>query len=257
MVGAGAAAAYSAGMTTEPPSAPARSAPGIPWARLAAVGAALSAAGSVALHAVGSIQHGTFIAAWGLDPELFPRSTQAALLSGYYALFDRVVAGIASIKAHPLTLLSAAVILAAYIAAVVSPWETRLQPIARRLNVLPPHWRRPLGHFGIGLLLLVVAPLFSLIAAAMFLAVPGLLGEGAGHAKVQRLRADFALGCQASKLRCVQIAREGVDVARGYVIDVSDEDMALFDVDLHATRLLPRKGLTWQVLEADKPVAGR
>lgn len=219
---------------------------------MAAVGAAFSAAGSVALHAVGAIQHGSFIAAWGLDPELFPRSTQATLLAGYYALFDRIVAGLAALESHPLFLLGVAAAVAAYLALVMWPWEARLLPIVQRLNVLPPRWRRPLGNVGLGLVLAVVAPLVSLLAAAIFLAVPGLVGEGAGRAKAHRLQADFALGCQASKLKCIGITRDGVDVARGYVIDVSDEEMALFDVERRAVRLLPRKGLSWQVLDAER-----
>lgn len=236
--------------TTPSPSRPARQ---LSWTSLAAVGAACSAAGSVALHAVGSIQHGTFIAAWGLDPELFPRSTQAALLAGYYALFDRVVTGIGAVMNHPLWWIGAAVVLTAYVAAIMSPWEARLTARFRRIDVLPPGWRRPVGHFGLGVLLLLIAPLVSLFAAAVFLAVPGLLGEGAGHAHAQRLKADFALGCQASKVKCVRISRDSADVAQGYVIDVSAEDLAMFDVDMRAVRLLPRRGLSWQVLDSQKP----
>lgn len=245
-------AAYSPGMATDTASSPPRAGARISWTSLAAVGAAFSAAGSLALHAVGAIQHGSFIAAFGLDPALFPRSTQATVLAGYYALFDRTVAGLSAIQSHPLLLLGAAAAVAAYITLALMPVESKVQSFFQRLNLVPPRWRKPLGHFGLGLVLLVVAPLVSLFAAAIFLAVPGLVGEGAGHAKAQRLQADFALGCQASKQRCVRIARDGTDLARGYVIDVSDEDMALFDVERRAVRLLPRKGLSWEVLAADQ-----
>lgn len=243
---------YSPGMTTDTASSPPRAGARVSWTTLAAVGAAFSAAGSLALHAVGAIQHGSFIAAFGLDPALFPRSTQATVLAGYYALFDRTVAAIAAIESRPLPVLGASVAAAAYLALAMGPWGRKLQPWAQRLNVLPAHWRKPLGHFGLGLVLLVLAPLVSLFAAALFLAVPGLVGEGAGLARAQHLQADFALGCQASKQRCVLITRDGTDVARGYVIDVSDEDMALFDVERRAVRLLPRKGLSWEVPAADQ-----
>lgn len=226
--------------------------PRVSWTTLAAVGAAFSAAGSVALHAVGAIQHGSFIAAWGLDPELFPRSTQATLLAGYYALFDRIVASLAAMRSHPHLLLGTAAAGAAYITLALLPVESKVQTFLQRLRLVPPHWRKPLGHFGLGLVLLLVAPLVSLLAAALFLAVPGLVGEGAGQAKAQRLQSDFALGCQASKQRCVSLTREGAEVARGYVIDVSDEDMALYDVASRTVRLLPRKGLSWQVLDAER-----
>ena len=243
---------YSPGMTTDTASSPPRAGARVSWTTLAAVGAAFSAAGSLALHAVGAIQHGSFIAAFGLDPELFPRSTQATVLAGYYALFDRTVAGLSAIRAHPLMVLGTAAALAAYITLALLPVETKVQAFFRRLHMVPHHWRKPLGHFGLGLVLLVLAPLVSLFAAALFLAVPGLVGEGAGLARAQHLQADFALGCQASKQRCVTLTRDGTDVARGYVIDVSDEDMALFDVERRAVRLLPRKGLSWEVPAANQ-----
>ena len=142
--------------------------------------------------------------------------------------------------------------MAAYITLALLPVETKVHAFFQRLHMVPHHWRKPLGHFGLGLVLLVLAPLVSLFAAALFLAVPGLVGEGAGLARAQHLQADFALGCQASKQRCVLITRDGTDVARGYVIDVSDEDMALFDVERRAVRLLPRKGLSWEVSAADQ-----
>ena len=63
----------------------------IPWSGiLKATGAVGTAVGGYLVHLSGSISHRHYVYEWGLDPGLFPLSTEATFIEGFYALIDRL-----------------------------------------------------------------------------------------------------------------------------------------------------------------------
>jgi hypothetical protein len=63
----------------EPPSKPRLS-----WQTATAIATASIGVGAVLLHAIGSIRHNVFLAQFGVDADLFPKSADWLMLYGFY-----------------------------------------------------------------------------------------------------------------------------------------------------------------------------
>ncbi|WP_143696843.1 hypothetical protein [Variovorax sp. YR752] len=63
----------------------------IPWSGILKAAAAIgTAVGGYLVHLSGSISHRNYVYEWGLDSGLFPLSTEATFIEGFYALIDRL-----------------------------------------------------------------------------------------------------------------------------------------------------------------------
>ena len=202
----------------------------------------ITAVGAVALHIVGLTRHQVYLGFWGINANLFPKTTDWLLLHGYYGLFDRFIA----IFRASMEGIGWLFVMALLLGLIVS-----LVDLLNRLE-LPelPSWftRRAMWQQRLLVVLLLAVCIFgalpgTLLVFVSFSAVPAALGETAGRSAAEAELIDFKLGCAESKRHCVQLKRGAENIAKGYVLDDSQSHIAIFDVDLQRGRTLPREGL--------------
>ena len=73
--------------------------------------------------------------------------------------------------------------------------------------------------------------------------IPAVLGEQAGKASAEADAKEYAKGCEKSKPPCIELKRGGEHMGKGFVLDDSPNEIAIFDTDLKRGRTLPRDGL--------------
>lgn len=88
-------AAPAAAPAAEPPSKPLLS-----WQTATAIATASVGVGAVLLHAIGSIRHNVFLAQFGMDADLFPKSADWLMLYGFYGVLDRANWGVLFLKGY-------------------------------------------------------------------------------------------------------------------------------------------------------------
>ena len=199
---------------------------------------------------MGLTQHQVYLGFWGVNANLFPKTTDWLLLHGYYGLIDRFVAVFNALMGNIAWSIAAVVFLAfaVFLVDLVKRWE------------LPelPAWLVPRAKWQqrLSLLLLFAVCLFAalpgtLLVLTAFSAAPAALGETAGRSAAEAALIEYKKGCAESKHHCVQLRKNGADVAKGFVLDDSQAHIAIFDADIQRSRTLPREGL--EVISLKEP----
>ena len=237
-------AAPAAAPAAEPPSKPLLS-----WQTATAIATASVGVGAVLLHAIGSIRHNVFLAQFGMDADLFPKSTDWLMLYGFYGVFNRANWGVTFLKEHWYWLPVVWVALGLYLFLLKTPiGEGEPGPITLWLRSKGAWVKRLI----LSLLMSSVAVSISVVAllvvwlATIFI---GVVGETAGLATAEMAKEDYAQGCEKSKSKCVDLRKGDQTVARCYVLDSSVSHIAIFDPEKRAARSLTRDGteLTWTI----------
>ena len=217
----------------------------IPWSGiLKATGAVGTAVGGYLVHLSGSISHRHYVYEWGLDPGLFPLSTEATFIEGFYALIDRL----AKIQT---TIWSGSTFFGISIVLLPTVLLFARQRIDRKLSTLsvpkPPVWAFKwqgdlLQSFMISaiVVLSLQLPITFLI---LLMAGPAALAESAGQDAAIRELAKFQKGCDADvQARCMELRKGNDVVAKGFLLTSSPTHIAIYDVQMRAGRALERSG---------------
>ena len=237
-------AAPAAAPAAEPPSKPLLS-----WQTATAIATASVGVGAVLLHAIGSIRHNVFLAQFGMDADLFPKSTDWLMLYGFYGVFNRASWGVTFLKEHWYWLPVVWVALGLYLFLLKTPiGEGEPGPITLWLRSKGAWVKRLI----LSLLMSSVAVSISVVVllvvwlATIFI---GVVGETAGLATAEMAKEDYAKGCEKSKSKCVVLRKGDQTVASGYMLDSSVSHIAIFDPKEREARSLTREGteLIWKI----------
>lgn len=209
-------------------------------ARLAALGAILASVGGIVLHVSGSAAQRSYLRAFNIDPDAFPRAADWVLLNGYFTIVDlgsTIVGG---------TLTWVGFVVLATLSGLVGiyRWKPKgrvpPQSVVRLTTVLPGWLKQALLNVSIAYLLLAV--LFFIVAVAVLAAiVPWATGDTYGEDAARADIARFKKGCGVTQ--CSEIWRDSQKVAQGWVIATAPEHVAFYDAKRSAVRLVERKGL--------------
>lgn len=93
------------------------------------------------------------------------------------------------------------------------------------------------------------------VGITFILALPVVIGVSDGRTRSDEATAEFAANCtRIAGKAFVSLIKNGVEVARGYVIDSSHSFIALYDVNRSGPRVLPREGIeVSRVLASSRP----
>lgn len=209
----------------------------------------------LSLHFLGHVAHETYLLAWGIDPGLFPKSLYWTEINGYYTVFDRLISSSTALMENKVRwiMLAVGIGVVAYIyllnylgkrigGARQIKWVGRLPEWLLRLTL----------RMGItGAAIVIFPPMLGGIA--IVIAIPAILGDSGGKSTALENYKVFLRGCEKapSTNRCFELHKDGKKAAKGFLIESSENYIALFDVDLQRTRVLERKGFE---LMAEPPI---
>lgn len=209
----------------------------INWPTVLSLLTALVASGTVTLHFIGAVSHRNYLRYWGIDADLFPKTTDWVLINGYYAIVHRFIASLSAILGNLHWYLAAAAVLCIYVVALLWPTGNKSGEMPAWM-ALQSEWKRRVARQSLITLLFVGAMPCALLLVTAFVVVPALLGETAGAATAEKEALEFKKGCQASKLACVELRADQKLVATGFVLDISSSRIAIFDTQLSRSRVL-------------------
>lgn len=218
--------------------------PSFPWGGLAKWLGAIGAIGGVVLHLLGYISHQAYLEAWGIDPGLFPKSTDATLVTGYYAFVERSVTLISAVKQVAGYLWWTIPALALYLFIISRLGKPSRNYKKRYRTQHPAGWVSDLFK-SLALTISIFAGVpIALVFAVLILAVPAILGQNVGQSSATKEMAFFREGCDAqpSGRRCIELRKDGKTLARGFPIESSESHIALFDITEKRVRALERDG---------------
>lgn len=230
-------AASDAAPAAEPPSKPLLS-----WQTATAIATASVGVGAVLLHAIGSIRHNVFLAQFGMDADLFPKSADWLMLYGFYGVFNRANWGLIFLNQHWYWLPVVWIALGLYIFLLKTPiGEGEPRPIALWLMRKGAWAKRLILSFIFSCLVIWVSVVALLVVwlATVFI---GFVGQTAGLATAEIAKEDYAKGCDKSKSKCVVLQKGDQPIASGYVVDSSVSHIAIFDPKDRKVRSLAREG---------------
>lgn len=204
--------------------------------------AAVLAAGSAALHFIGTIWHQNYLAHWDIDANLFPRSTEQTLLAGYYAVLERgVMFWLFIAERWPWMLLGACGLIALGFfidwltdrgVDVTAAWINRSSRKARLIAAV----------ILAGLAIVSIVQLGVVVVVAAMLLPAGVAEAAAGRSAELAMK-DHAKGCERSVRRCIEVRRADGASVKGYLLDSSPNDIAIYDVESGRGRTMSRQGV--------------
>lgn len=212
------------------------------WATVISLLTALVASGTVALHLIGVVRHRVYLHHWGIDAGLFPKATDWLLINGYYGLVDRFVAILVVILSNFHWVFAAALALGLYLKILLSPAAAGSGEPPKWLLRLPEWARRMIRQMLLTTLVVSALPLGIFLFTALMV-IPAVLGEKAGEAAAKADTVEYAKGCEKSKHQCVQLTRNGELIAKGFILDDSPAQIAIFEPERQRGRTIPRDGL--------------
>jgi uncharacterized protein YqgC (DUF456 family) len=202
----------------------------------------LIAVGSATLHLVGSIWHRNYLSYWGVDAELFPQSTDQVMLTGFYALFDRLLLLLTALASEWYLVLLAMAVLVLFALYLDVITDKAVDAVVKVAHNGRPWRKRAVQGAMIGLLLTSFVFLATFVLVAL-MGIPAAAAEMSAKKSAEANAADFAKGCAASKRSCVEIKRSGQPPIQGYLLDSSTAHLAVFDAGIRRSRTLPRDGV--------------
>lgn len=200
--------------------------------------ASIVAAGTVTLHFIGDLRHRHYLKHWGIEENLFPKSTDWVLINGYYGVVDRFISMVVATLSNLQWLAVAAVIIGLYVLVLLTPKSGKSFRPPQWVLRLPDWMHRYIRQMLLTLLFVSSIPLALLLLTALMV-IPAAFGETAGKAAALADSSEFQKGCNHSQTSCAELKVKGEIIAKGYVLDSSASHIAIFDVDLQRARVLP------------------
>lgn len=188
--------------------------------------------------------HRTYLSAWGVNADQFPKSSDWLLINGYYGSWSGIAMLLLAIIQNFIWVAISAIALTLYIRLLLSSWNpfSITNETPGWLQRLPTWFKRCLSLIAIStgivvLLFFVVALLFTLIG------VPAKVGKAIGQEYVKSNSKDFAKRCEESKTICIEFRKGNEPIGTGYVLDISPTHLAYLDVVLNRARVIPSEGV--------------
>lgn len=215
-----------------------------PWANVAKVFAAIGAVGGLILPLMGYVTHQSYLTTWGIDPGLFPQTANDMVVTGFFALTDRL-ANIVTIFNNNLGSIAVVGIAVAVYAFVVL-WVGKAidRDKATKLCKKLPQWCAELaGTLAMTAFGLIGVPI-ALAFATIILVVPILLADSFGHSWAERQQNALTTACDGKSLagKCIELLKNEKVIAKGFTIESSLSHIALFDVTEKRVRAFERAG---------------
>ena len=190
----------------------------------------LVAVGGFVVHLIGSSAHEQFIREWGLEPAMFPRSTESTFLLGYEAATTNVLTAILNaVSGHLYMLIASTAFVLLYMWTFKELSASKLGRWFRsRTNSLTTK-----DVFILKLAVVVQISIFSLMAVlticTLFLA-PVSIGRRYGLEMVTERTASAKDGCRIDRYvrGCVVVDDENGEQINGLLIAASDRYLAVY-----------------------------
>ncbi|WP_417069247.1 hypothetical protein [Niveibacterium terrae] len=210
-------------------------------------GALLITIGGLVLHVAGYCFHTAYDKAWGLDATLFPKSIEWVQINGYYVALNSLV-DLYNGLLHAwwkLAQWGAAIAVFSYIGVllILHGKENLPRDLLRRGSRKLPKWLLALllttGYSASVCLLVLAAP----IVFAVVLVLPASQGEALGKKIATVQIALYQSGC-ADKVpdrRCTTFHSEGPSDLRGFLIDSSETQLAIFIPETKQIQVIGRE----------------
>lgn len=208
-------------------------------AKLAKAIAILASAGAVALHLIGYVAQQSYLRAFNVDPDGFPRTMDWMLIFGYYSVLDVGVFVFNNSNRAKMAM----IFVFLFIFTVIFRWTPKRKK--------RPAWVVRLSRIkGVKFLIFnVLMPAISILAvypvfiiSLLIAIVPAAMGESVGNRAARANIVLYGDGCTMDN-PCSQIWMSGGLVAKGFVIATSADRVAFYDVDMGMVRQLERSSL--------------
>lgn len=207
--------------------------------KLFMAGAALASVGAVSLHLSGYVVQRSFLNAFNVDPDGFPRAADWMLVNGYYSAIDGGLLLFKGLVSWPSMLLFGCL----WLLIVIYRWELKPRDT--------PDWASRLRNtkafqlWGISFLYSGLA--FSTVSlmlpvGMLVVLLPALAGETYGEKRARELMLEYRKGCSPEN-PCSEVWTGGRRIASGYVIATSGTRLAFYDVEVKMVRLIEAKDL--------------
>lgn len=208
---------------------------------------------TVLLHLMGVVIHRTYLAAWGISSNQFPKSTDWLLTNGYYGIWNGVVLLFSTMIENPIPTVCIVAFIVFYIWLFLTSWDPISYASKRmtKLQKLPQSLRQLLLWSSV-VAMSTAFLVWATAVLAILWGVPAHAGKLVGDAIVAQDIRDFSKGCSASKRPCIEILRAGSRLGKGYILDGSVTHLAYFDIERHRARIVPLDSLDIQAVAPPK-----
>jgi hypothetical protein len=230
------------------------------WDALLKWSAFLITIGGLALHVAGSRYHEARIAAWGLEADLFPKPVEWVLMTGYYVIVGAFAEAYLYLKTYWWKLviwgLCVASVCFALLMLALHNKEDALKRFLRTWLKRLPRWLLALGfttfYVSVVCVFILLAPL--LLVGVLYL--PAQFGKEAGDKVANSQITQYSKGCEAGapKLRCIVFRRDGQPELKGFLIESSDSQLAIYLPGQKQVQVLKRDGV--ELVVTREPVSG-
>ncbi|MEX8193584.1 hypothetical protein [Comamonas guangdongensis] len=225
-------------MTQEKTSDSSKERLALQWPAMLRVLTVFVAIGTVALHLIGDVRHRQYLHYWGIDAGLFPKTTDWILINGYYGIVDRFAVILTAIFGNIHWLLVATVVIGVYVFVLQTPVSKTPGKLTNWV-LRRAEWQQRLARYIVLTAMAVAMMPLTLILLTALMVIPAALGESGGEAAAASQKAELIKGCWQPRTPCVEIKKDGVTVANGFVIDTSASYIAIFDTEIQRSRVIP------------------
>ncbi|WP_137922560.1 hypothetical protein [Hydrogenophaga sp. 2FB] len=231
--------------------------PSVTWTSVIATATALIGVATVLLHLMGVVIHQTYLYAWGVNSDQFPKSVDWLLIRGYYGVWNGAGMLLLTFLKNFHWVVLASAILVLYARLLTGSWNPFL--VAEKklgwFKRLPVWVQKILTLAAIGTWLAIL--LVSVTVVMFFLVgIPATVGGIIGKEFAATNVKDFSKGCQESRSNCIQLLRRGEPMGTGYVLDSSSTHLAYFDIGLKRARVIPRHEIETLTVRAPAQPSG-
>jgi hypothetical protein len=217
------------------------------WQGVLAFATAFTGASAVLLHLVGNALHKTYFSQWGIDTGPFPKSSDWLVIMGYYGIWSALARALLDAVRNWYFVFMVCVGLVLYVGFLVNPWKPTkaIDRFSRVMANLPKLAHRSLALLFSGTILCIAA-MWAMATMFVLIGIPAKIGRSIGEEFVQIEVKDFALGCEASKRKCIRLLKDGSPVGEGYLLESSQTHIAFLDVSMQRVRVVLRENLELQ-----------
>lgn len=216
--------------------------------------------GGLALHVAGSRYHEARIAAWGLDADLFPKPVEWVLMTGYHVILNTIAAGYLYLKTYwwKLALWGLCLAIASFVMVMLALHNKEDAP-KRALFAWLKRLTRWLLALGLTTSYVSVVCLFILFAPLLLVGVlylPSQFGKEAGDKVANAQLTQYSEGCETGVLkhRCIVFKGDGLPELKGFLVESSDSQLAVYLPGQKLVQVLKREGVELLVIPAASAV---
>ncbi|PLK49689.1 hypothetical protein [Uliginosibacterium sp. TH139] len=225
--------------------------------------AVLVTLGGLILHLVGYVQHSEYLRDWGLDSDLFPKSIEWILISGYQVMLLGMIKLWVFFKTQwwKLAIWGVTVATLTSVVSCLLLYGKDGLPVQSLWNWAKkfPKWLLATvlcyGYVACVCVVIAVAP----IVTVTFIFLPAWIAFDSAKTSAEQDKKLYAQGCDQADLtkRCITVRRENKPDLRGFLIDSSDSLLAIYVPDQKVVQVIPRDGIELEVSLSATPKAGK